>query len=72
MTQITIPNDSHVQPFYIQILFELSKIGIRQHDVWAKDLVGQNRSEGTEKKSTLKEEREKVYRGTCEFKASIM
>ena len=67
MIQITIPNDSHVQPFYIQILFELSKIGIGEYDVWAKDLVGQNRSEGAIKKSRLKEEREKVYRGTCEF-----
>ena len=32
MIQITIPNDSHIQPCHIQILFELSKIGIGQYD----------------------------------------
>ena len=74
MIQITIPNDSHIQPCHIQILFELSKIGIGQYDARAKNLVGQNRSEGTKKtrqKSGAKGEREKVYRGTCEY-ASII
>ena len=47
MIQITIPNNSHVQPFHIQILFEPTKIGIGQYDAKAKGLVDQNRSEGT-------------------------
>ena len=41
MIQITIPNNSHVQPFHIQILFELTKIGIGQYDAKAKGLVDQ-------------------------------